>query len=194
MNALYGSPDDDSVSDEIGEEKLDTDRILNNFGVTLLFISAVLIVLISLIAVATIIIKRTGYEGRLKDRINSLRQRIFYNMLIEYSLVNSLKFYILAFLSLNKSDLGTKLLGAGVLAFFLVLPLFFARLLKKNEERLGLAEVRQKIGVLYEGLTTVNAINRSSKRQLTWLYSPLFLLRRCAFSALTAYMLDYPNL
>ena len=117
-------------------------------------------------------------------------------MLIELSLLNGLKFYILAFTALNgsDSDFVSKLIGAIILLLYTLLPLLYAFILRKMEKKLKLKETKLKIGKLYKGLKTVNELNQTSKRQLTWLYSPLFLTRRCAFAFLTVFMLDYPNL
>ena len=43
---------------------------MSSFGVTLLMISSLLLIVITVVALATFIIKRTGYQGRLKKRIN----------------------------------------------------------------------------------------------------------------------------
>ena len=104
---------------------------------------------------------------------------------------------MLAFISFHLSDsndLVSKCLGAAVLLFYIALILLFARILRRNEKDLGLEEKKQKFGELYHGLTTLNAINILSEKPLTWLYSPLFLGRRCLFAIITVYFIKSPNM
>ena len=68
--------------ERVGEERIGSKSIMDNFGITLLLLSTILTVIILLIALAAYIIKRTGYQGKLKDKINTLKSRIFYNMII----------------------------------------------------------------------------------------------------------------
>ena len=137
MNALFDMPssdDDDSVEEKIGEERLGSKSIMKNFGITLLIISTILVVVILVCALATFIMKRTGYTGKFKQRVQTMWRNIFFNMLISLCLLNGLKYYILAFTALARSDSGveSKLIGAFVLTVFVLLPLYFARMLKKN--------------------------------------------------------------
>ena len=91
----------------------------------------------------------------------------------------------------DSSDTASKTTGWVILAIYIILPLFFALLLLMMADRLDKPESRQKIGKLFEGLNTAKI---DKKRPLAWLYYPLFLARRCAFAAITVYLLDYPNL
>ena len=64
--ALFDTDQDvDTTGEKVGEERLGSSNILNNIGVTLLFISTILAILIMLIALATYVIKRTGYKGKI---------------------------------------------------------------------------------------------------------------------------------
>ena len=111
---------------------------MDNFGLTLLILSSILTVTILLIALAAYIIKRTGYRGKLRDKIYQLKSKIFYNMIISYSLQNALKYYMLAFFALNGSDssIASKVFGGFILTVYIGLPLVFARLLHKMEGKL----------------------------------------------------------
>ena len=106
--------------------------------------------------------------------------------------MNALKFYVLAFTNLNGVDIGIeKKIAAGFILLILVLlPLFYARLLYKREIELYKQELKEKFGKLYEGLNTVTPDNSTSTRPLTWLYSPLFLVRRGFFAAITVFIID----
>ena len=73
---------------------------------------------------------------------------------------------MLAFTSFERSDsdVGSRLLGGCILTVFIILPLFYARLLLKNEKKLVHRETSEKYGILFDGLTTVNDLNKTSKR------------------------------
>ena len=109
---------------------------MDNFGFTLLVISTALLLVISLVLLGAYILKRIGYHGKLLERISQYKKSIFFNILITYSLLNGLKYNILAFTSLHQSDsdAGSKLLGALLLSLFIVLPLYYAHLLLKREK------------------------------------------------------------
>lgn len=85
-------------------------------------------------------------------------------------------------------------MGITTLTLFTVLPLYFAYILRKWEKKLALPETRKKIDKLYPGLKTVDDASKKGNRPLTWLYSPLFLIRRGLFAATTVYLLKYPSL
>ena len=187
MNWLFGNAEDVSgEGEEVEKARLDS------FGITLLFLITLLLVIISLITLASYIINRTGYRGKFKKHIDALKKRLFFNMLIAFTLLNALKFYVLALTTVNGADVGIvkKILAGLCLLFLVILPLFYARLLYKWQNELHKAELRDKLGKLYEGLHTAIKVDSSSKRPLTWLYSPLFLIRRGLFAAITAFVLD----
>ena len=84
-------------------------------------------------------------------------------------------------------------MGGLVLTIYIVLPVYFACLLRRMDEKLALPETKERIGALFEGLNTAKA-SSAAKRPRTWLYSSLFLARRGLFAALTVFMLQHPNL
>ena len=109
---------------------------MDNFGFSLFVISTALLLVISLVLFGAYILKRIGYHGKLLERISQYKKSIFFNILITYSLLNGLKYNILACTSLYRSDsdAGSKLLGALLLSLFIVLPLYYAYLLQKREK------------------------------------------------------------
>ena len=184
MSALFNTPEDDSVQEEVGESRLGGDNVMANYGFTLFVISALFAGIILIVVIATFIIKKTGYQGKVKTRVEQFKKRLFYNILIEYVLLNSLKYFIMAFTAfrLKGSDIGSITIAVIILLLYLVLSVLFTCLLHMRELQLGDPEQKEKIGKLYEGMTTLDAINILSKRPLTWLYSALFLGRRCLFA------------
>ena len=94
-----------------------------------------LLITVLVLTLASYIINRTGYRGRVQRYIDSLKKKLFFNMLIAFTLLNALKFYVLAFTNLNGVDTGIeKKIAAGFILLILVLlPLFYARLLYKRE-------------------------------------------------------------
>ena len=140
MNMLFEVPEED----ELIEERVDGSGqfggdIMKDFGMTLLVFSAVLTVVVLLIALTTYIIKRTGSQGKVRALNNKLKKTIFFNMLISYSLLNSLKFYILSFSFLNSAnEIKEMVVGGLILLLCIVLPLMYALLLRKRESKLCL--------------------------------------------------------
>ena len=135
MSALFLTPEDDSVQGEVGESRLGEDNIMANYGFTLLMISAFFACVILIVIIATFIIKRTGYQGKVKARVEQLKKRLFYNILIEYVLLNALKYYMLAFTAfrLKKSDIGSIAIAVSVLLLYVALTVLFTWLLRLKE-------------------------------------------------------------
>ena len=105
------------------------------YGFTLLVISALLACIILIVVIATFIIKRTGYQGKFKARVEQFKKRLFYNMLIQYVLLNALKHFIMAFTAfkLKESDIGTITIAAIILLLYLLLSVLFSCLLHLRE-------------------------------------------------------------
>ena len=72
MNEIFGIKEDDSVGEKVGESRLGSSSIMDNFGFTMILISAVLAVIILLITLAAYVIKKTGYQGKFQKQIKSL--------------------------------------------------------------------------------------------------------------------------
>ena len=143
MNGLFGTEQEEessSVGEKVGDERLGSSNIMGNFGLTLLIISTVLLVLVLLVLLGSYIIKRTGYSGKVKQRLEQLKKSLFFNLLIGYILLNGLKYYILGFSSLHRSDsdVGSKIVGGLVILLYFILPLFFAYILYKMEKKKNL--------------------------------------------------------
>ena len=135
MSALFLTPEDDSVQKEVGESRLGEDNIMANYGFTLLVISALFAGVILIVVIATFIIKRTGYQGKVKARVEQLKKRLFYNILIEYVLLNALKYYMLAFTAfkLMRSDIKSIAIAVIILLLYVVLTVLFTCLLRLRE-------------------------------------------------------------
>ena len=69
MSALFNTPEDESVQEEVGESRLGGDNIMANYGFTLLVISALLAGIILIVVIASFIIKRIGYQGKVKAKV-----------------------------------------------------------------------------------------------------------------------------
>ena len=92
-----------------------------------------------------------GYKGTVLQKIKSLNEKIFFNMIISYILINSLKFFVLSFTAFKSSDSDyeSEVLGGVLLSLYLLMTLFFAFLLFKLGEKLASQYHERKIGRLY---------------------------------------------
>ena len=109
INETIGLPinENDSTTETVDEERLGSASISESFGATLILFSIVFVILILLVAMTIIMVRRFKLSNKMKERINSLKTKIFWNPIIRYLILNSLK--------LNMSAIVVfKLSGAGI--------------------------------------------------------------------------------
>ena len=144
---------------EVPEEKLGTDRVgeksfFANFGATFFFLNLFIIVFVLLIILAVVLFKRFGVSQKNKERLEKMKRKIFFNSLIRYAFLSSLKTNLIAFVTLKKasSDDPLSIIMASLLSIaIIVFPFFLARILFKNKDNLNDEANVKKFGTLYEG-------------------------------------------
>lgn len=86
----------------------------------------------------------------------------------------------------EKSTTGSIFVSSAILTIFNLCPLLFLYMMCKYRGRLDDAEIRQKIGTLYNGL--------NPKKANAATYSMTFLIRRSVFVAITFLLTDQPGI
>ena len=104
----------------------------------------------------------------------------------------------------NDATTDQKVISITILVIINILPIFYARVLKKRRTKLHQLKNRSTIGSLYEGFYRYREqvkrrlrLDKSKKFKLirrTYIYPMAFLWRRSLFIVLTVWVFDYPVL
>ena len=134
INGAFGMGEqrDSSTEEKVGAERLGSGSIAQNFGFTLICASMIFALLLIIIVVAVVVSKRIKLSEKAKSRIKRLKQLLFYNPMIRYVTLNSLKFNMAALVVLVQ-DFGVTSRGAytAIVLFLMInaLPFVFSAVL-----------------------------------------------------------------
>ena len=120
-----------------------------------------------------------------------MKSKLFYNSLIRYVLLSSLKTNLVAMVALKRAsgDDPLSIVLASLLSIFIMaFPLYLARILYVNDEDLNDEDNIKSFGTLYEG----KDVDRENHH--VWLYPIIFLYRRVIFMAATVFLIDWPSM
>ena len=97
--------------------------------------------------------KRIKLSERTKAAIMKVKEKVFYNPLIRYLLLNALKLYFSAFVVFRKPIGGVWniFMGLVIMISMTILPVFFFFVLRKNRDHLEQDEQKKVYGTLYTG-------------------------------------------
>ena len=97
--------------------------------------------------------RRIKLSERTKAAIMKVREKVFYNPLIRYLLLNALKLNFSAFVVFRTPIGGAWniFLGLVIMISMTILPVFFCFVLRKNRDRLEQDEEKKVYGTLYSG-------------------------------------------
>ena len=130
--------------------------ILGNMGIMLLFLAVIVVVAI----VISIFVKLCKVGSKLHTAFLKIKGKVYWNAILRFILQGYLKISIGTLFSLSVLSVSTDMeavnCGLAVLffMFLLVLPVFFYKLLKRNQKNLDTVEMRAKIGSIYLGIRT----------------------------------------
>ena len=145
----------------------------------MVLITLLLLALAIIIVITIIICRKFG---------DKLKRKLFWNPLISYTMLSSIKLNLAAMVIFQNGfpeDTMQGVIAILQLGFFaLFLPIFYARLLKKNVEELAEENTIQAYGSLYKDLVHKNV----------WTYPLAFFFRRSAFILATVFLFDFPSL
>ena len=129
----------------------------------------------------------------------NLRRMVFWNPVIRFILLNSLKFNIIALTVLTNYNDTTNVnlaLAICIIVFFFGISYGFSHILRKNKYSLAEEESSKKFGTLYKGSCLADYAERPQRRPkiLTWITPIFFILRRIAFASITVLLIEEPFL
>jgi len=120
----------------------------------------------------------------------TIKNKIFYNAFIRFSLQSFLKFMIAACTTLSLLDWASGLqqgvISILMIVVLLLLPCLYVAVMYKQFVHLDLPSVKARIGSLY--------LNMNPEKVTSLAYSIFFLLRRSFFVFLTYALTSYPHL
>lgn len=85
ISEFFGFPskEDAGPEERVGDERLGSSDILENFGSTLLIALAVFIALVILLTMAICLCRRINLSAKNQERLQKLKRTIFYNPIIK---------------------------------------------------------------------------------------------------------------
>ena len=126
------------VVEEDDDKSLGSTEIFSNYGFTFLFAASGLLLIIVILIIAVVVCSRCCSDKN-KERLQWLKQKIFFTPMIRFAMINCLKFNInalLVFKSFQDSDLKEKLVASFGFFAINVLPIVFSRFIWKNYDNL----------------------------------------------------------
>ena len=165
----------------------DTSGILQNLGPTFILITVAVVITIVIISIIAGISKTCEGESRCKKLIIRLHSKVFYDMIIRYLTLNSLKINMTIMISLRQSK--DKTLPIYLLIAFSLVPFVLSAVLLKIGDDLDSQDTLQRYGNLYRVFNHKN----SKERRNIIVYHVMFFARRNLFIVLTVFAFDYPS-
>ena len=155
-----------------------------------------------LLIIVTVILVKYSESFKLstkaKERIEWLKQKVFYNPLIRFSMLNTLKWNLIALTAFTTLKGSTVEIIFGVLLYIALnlLPFFYLWLLYKQQAKLSTEKTIKTIGTLYDGLRIekLSAAGHEGMINDVWFYPAVFMIRRSLFILITVVFFDYPFL
>ena len=127
------------------------------YGSTFVAITAFLVAIILLTLVALCLDRLCGLCKKVKDKLTILKKMIFWNGIIRYVYLSSLKFMMISVVALKLANKGTTFTIA-ILQFALlnVIPIYCSYILAKNGKKLEDKDKIEKFGELYKDRNVAN--------------------------------------
>mmetsp|Transcript_28884 Transcript_28884/g.38508 ORF Transcript_28884/g.38508 Transcript_28884/m.38508 type:complete len:256 (+) Transcript_28884:67-834(+) len=190
VNEIFGLPpnEDSAAEEKVAEERLGSGSVAQNFGVTLLLGTIIFALLLVIILVVIFIAKRANLRDKAKDKVKSLKTKIFWNPIVRYLTLNSLKLSMTAIVVQKAVEKGAGDIASsiGLLVVLNGAPLIFYMALRRNQSTLSEPETIKSIGSIYAGK------NVTSEGHCAWLYPMAFFWRRTLFIVITVHLFDWP--
>lgn len=114
--------------------------------------------------------------------------KIFYNAIIRFVILNSLKFSVSSFIAIKAYKTETdRIISFGVLSALLLCSVGFFYILRNKHRTLTDSNMVAKIGTLYQDK------NVYRKKHNVQYFPPAFFIRRVAFASATVYLFESPQ-
>ena len=166
-------------SDEGAENTDEKSNVLANMGVMLVILVAIIFVIV-LLLLFICLCKRSP---KILNIFQKIKAKIFWNSILRFILQSYLKTTLgcLFAISLMSFSEKNKIINAVMTIVMLIalvsFPVLFGVILHKNQGKLDLQEMKDKIGSLYLGMRTNTWLHRIN--------SSVFLFRRLLYAILT---------
>ena len=164
--------------------------MLGSLGITQLLIILVLAIVIIIVVIAIVLKRKINLSEKCLNMINLIKAYIFYNPIIRYVFLNSIKLNFMAFI-VFRPPIGSFIdiaLASVIMVLLTVVPIFFFRLLRKNRKSLTDEKLSKVFGALYQGKN----ITQDAQHEFT--YPLIFFYRRTIFIIATIFLFDFPTL
>ena len=119
-----------------------------------------------------------------KERIERLKKKLFFNPMIRWLYLSSLKFYFSALVTFKGE---VSIVAILILTSITLVALILATILYKHSDDLDSESCISKYGAAYDGKTLVHGRNR-----FICIQPIVFFGRRIAFALITVFLLDNP--
>ena len=152
---------------------------------TILFAVLILVILLGIF-----IFRRISRSEKAKARLRNLKAKVFWNPIIRYLILNSLKLSMTAFVSFKVSGTGLADISTSI-ALLIILnisPIIFYKAMKQSEDKLSEEETKKVIGSIYMG-KNINKVDHNAH-----LFPMAFFWRRTLFVAVTVFLFDWPSM
>ena len=193
-----GLYEDGDGTEKMGKERLGSKYIFDNLGVTLILITFAILIIAFIVILLLLCSKVCSLSPKTKERIEKLKNKIFYNPLIRYSLLNTMNLNMTAMTAfvIAPDDVGEVTVALAILLTINILPICYARLLHQKKAELGTEDSRIRFGTLFGGLDLDDASSKIVARHNHKIhrYPLLFMYRRTIFIAITIALFSFPSL
>ena len=177
-----------STDEKVGEERLGSSSLFESFGATLLLGTIVFILILVVIVIVIIVVRRTRSSLKCRERVQKIKLAIFFNPIIRYLVLNSLKLNMQAVVAVKATggSIADFASSIGIIVLINGSPLIFYIVLNRNHDNLEDKQRQKSYGALYIGK---NVTSDNHKAQF---YPMIFFWRRLIFIIVTVYLFDYP--
>ena len=155
VNEMIGlPPNENSSTDEaVGEERLGSGSITQSFGATLLLCTMIFVAIVLVIVIIIFIARRVELSDKRKAQVKNLKTKVFWNPIVRYLQLNSMKLYMSSIVAMNVASKSTADLGSSIaiLTLLICTPLVFWVTLSRNKDSLTSSSTKKEISAIYVG-------------------------------------------
>ena len=155
--------------------------------------SFVFLVLIGLVITIVFVSRKTELSPKNKERLDKLKNNIFYNAIVRFFFLNTLKFNMSSMVVLVKessSASSTFVAALLLICFSVIVPLALIRLIYINRAILHELKMIIRFGTIYSGRRVKDLLGE----RRVWIYPATFFVRRTVFAIATVSLFEHPNM
>ena len=193
INDIFGIPNKTKEeSSSVGSDYSDAPSIIESLGATLLLISVSVLVLVLVLLVFVWCYKRNNKS--LPSCLTKVVNKVFYNALIRYTLLNCLKLNMLASVALFKTEnTFSQVCQAGFIFIALnILAILYSYALCKHRKNLNDKLSKNRMGTLYQELRYSDEVSKTATSRFVLVHPLLFMVRREFFAVIAVILIEHP--